>query len=146
MNIPYGMREDIGFREAMEDQRAIYDNEERSFFSAEIYDGHGGKKPAEIAAEMLTPAFLHALDREMKKPAFSRRSEADLLRDTYLEVDAYIVKKHLEAGTCAVQLYNKRPFHSCKYGRFPGNSGHRGRCGRPYPGPQAGRSSRTVPH
>ncbi|MBP1750691.1 MAG: hypothetical protein H6Q52_3230 [Deltaproteobacteria bacterium] len=105
MNIRYGMSEDIGFRTSMEDEHAVYDSEERSFFSAEIYDGHGGRKPARIAAEMLTPAFLHAWDREMKKPARDRRSEADLLREAYLEVDAYIVTKRLKAGTCAVQLY-----------------------------------------
>lgn len=89
----------------MEDQHAVYDSEERAFFSVEIYDGHGGRRPALIAAEMLTPAFLHALNREMKKPAADRRSEADLLRDAYLEVDAYIVKQRLQAGTCVVQLY-----------------------------------------
>lgn len=105
MNIPYGISEDIGFRASMEDEHAIYDREERSFFSAEIYDGHGGRGPALIAAEMLTPAFLHAREMEMKKPVCDRRSEADLLREAYLEVDAYIVKKRLEAGTCAVQFY-----------------------------------------
>lgn len=105
MNIPYGISEDIGFRVSMEDEHAIYDREERSFFSAEIYDGHGGRGPALIAAEMLTPAFLHAWEMEMKKPVCDRRSEADLLREAYLEVDAYIVKKRLEAGTCAVQFY-----------------------------------------
>lgn len=89
----------------MEDEHAVYESEERVFFSAEIYDGHGGKRPALIAAEMLTPAFLHALNMEMKKPEAGRRSEADLLRDAYLEVDSYIVKQRLEAGTCAVQFY-----------------------------------------
>ncbi len=93
MDITYGISEDIGFRASMEDEHAIYERHERSFFSAEIYDGHGGKKPARIAAEMLTPAFLHAWNMEMKKPAADRRSEADLLRDAYLEVDAYIVKQ-----------------------------------------------------
>jgi serine/threonine protein phosphatase PrpC len=105
MGIPYGISEDIGFREAMEDERALYDDEELSFFSAEIYDGHGGRRPAQAAAEMLTPAFLHALKMEMKKLEPDRRRETDLLREAYLEVDAYIAKKRAQAGTCAVQLY-----------------------------------------
>jgi len=105
MDIPFGIREDIGFREAMEDEHAVYDDAEMSFFSAEIYDGHGGKRPAQVAAEMLTPAFLHALKMEMKKPESDRRRETDLLRGAYLEVDAYISTKRAQAGTCAVQLY-----------------------------------------
>ena len=105
MGIPYGISEDIGYREAMEDEHAVYDDTQMSFFSAEIYDGHGGKRPAQVAAEMLTPAFLYALKMEMKKPEPDRRRETDLLRDAYLEVDAYIAKKRARAGTCAVQLY-----------------------------------------
>jgi serine/threonine protein phosphatase PrpC len=105
MNIAYGIYEDVGFRTEMEDEHAIYDNEEIQLFSAEIYDGHGGRRPARVAAEMLTPAFIHASTMEMKKPAGERRTQADLLRQAYLEVDAYIVKQGLEAGTCAVQLY-----------------------------------------
>ena len=104
MHIPYGISENIGFRASMEDEHAIYDYGE-GLFSAEIYDGHGGQKPARIAAEMLTPAFLHALTMEMKKPAAKRRNEAGLLREAYLEVDAFIVRQRLEAGTRAVQLY-----------------------------------------
>ncbi len=105
MNIPYGISDDIGFRDAMEDEHAVYEDAEMSFFSAEIYDGHGGRRPARVAAEMLTPVFLHALKMEMRKPGPGRRSEADLLRKAYLEVDAYIAKKRARAGTCAVQLY-----------------------------------------
>ncbi len=89
----------------MEDEYAVYSFDEIPLFSAEIYDGHGGRKPAQMASEMLTPAFVHAWNRERKKPESDRRRQADLLRDAYLDVDAYIVKKRLEAGTCAVQLY-----------------------------------------
>jgi serine/threonine protein phosphatase PrpC len=105
MNIAYGIYEDVGFRAEMEDEHAVYDNEGRSLFSTEIYDGHGGFRAARAAAEMLTPAFIHILNMEMKKPAGERRTQADLLREAYLEVDAYIVKQGIEAGTCAVQLY-----------------------------------------
>lgn len=108
MIIPYGISDDIGFREVMEDEHAVYDDEAMLFFSAEIYDGHGGSRPARAAAEMLTPAFLHALKMEMKKPGADRRSEAELLREAYLEVDAYITKKRARAGTCAVQFYIRR--------------------------------------
>jgi protein phosphatase 1L len=105
MDIPYGISKDIGYRSAMEDEHAIYDDDEISLFSAEIYDGHGGSRPAQIAAEMLTPGFLHALKMEKKKPETDRRKEVDLLRDAYIEVDHYVVKKQAETGTCAVELY-----------------------------------------
>ncbi|MHB8111190.1 MAG: PP2C family serine/threonine-protein phosphatase [Syntrophorhabdaceae bacterium] len=105
MNISYGITEEKGLRATMEDEHAIYQDETRSFFSAEIYDGHGGRRPASIAAEMLTPAFLHSWKTETQKPARERRHESDILRDAYLMVDEYIVTQRLEAGTCAVQLY-----------------------------------------
>lgn len=89
----------------MEDEHVIYNDDEMSVFSAEIYDGHGGSRPAKMAAEMLTPAFLHALKMEKRKPQADRRDVADLLRDAYLKVDDYVVKKQAETGTCAVELY-----------------------------------------
>ena len=89
----------------MEDEHAVYEDRKRSFFSSEIYDGHGGRRPAQIASEMLTPHFLHAWAMEMGKPAGSRKREADLLREAYLAVDARLVEDRIAAGTCAVQLY-----------------------------------------
>lgn len=89
----------------MEDAHAIYEDREMDLFSAEIYDGHGGKRPAHIAAEMLTPAFIHGWKIEAKKPVHARRREADILRDAYLKVDEYVVSGKWEAGTCAAQLY-----------------------------------------
>lgn len=105
MDISWGISEEIGFRPAMEDEHAFYEDPGRSFLSAEIYDGHGGRQPAQIAAEMLTPWFLHAWAGEMRKPLRERRSEADILREAYLAVDAHIVGRRMQAGTCAVQLY-----------------------------------------
>jgi serine/threonine protein phosphatase PrpC len=98
MEISWGISEEIGFRPTMEDEHAFYEDPARLFFSAEIYDGHGGRQPAQIAAGMLTPWFLHAWARE-------RRAAADILRDAYLAVDAHLVDRRLQAGTCAVQLY-----------------------------------------
>lgn len=89
----------------MEDQHAVYEDPGRVFFSAEIYDGHGGRQPAQIAADMLTPWFLHAWAGELGRPLRERKSEADILREAYLAVDAYIVGRRMQAGTCAVQLY-----------------------------------------
>ncbi len=105
MDIDYGISDEIGWRPAMEDEHAVYEDGKRSFFSAEIYDGHGGRRPARIAAEMLTPSFLHDWAVQMRKPLRDRKGEADILRDAYLSVDRYLVEKGLRAGTCAVQLY-----------------------------------------
>jgi len=105
MEIAYGISDEIGWRPAMEDEHAIYEDWERLFFSAEIYDGHGGRRPAQIAAEMLTPSFLHAWAGELGKPLRERKSEAEILRDAYLAVDAHLVDRRIQAGTCAVQLY-----------------------------------------
>ncbi|OPY04530.1 MAG: Protein phosphatase 2C [Syntrophorhabdus sp. PtaB.Bin184] len=105
MEIPFGISEEIGFRRTMEDEHAVYQDPARSFFSAEIYDGHGGRQPAQIAAEMLTPWFLHALAREPERPPGERRDEAAILREAYLAVDEHLVGRRVQAGTCAVQLY-----------------------------------------
>jgi len=105
MEIFYGISDEIGFRPAMEDEHAIHEDRGCSFFSAEIYDGHGAREPAQIAAQMLTPHFLHAFARELAKPTDVRRTEADLVRDAYLAVDTYLVERRIRAGTCAVQLY-----------------------------------------
>ena len=50
MNITYGISEKAGFRSHMEDTHAIYQDADRKFFAAEIYDGHGGKEAAEITS------------------------------------------------------------------------------------------------
>lgn len=105
MDISWGLSEEIGFRQTMEDEHAIYEDPARAFFSAEIYDGHGGREPATIAAQMLTPWFLHSWSREVGKPPEERKSEAAILREAYLAVDAHIVGRRMQAGTCAVQLY-----------------------------------------
>lgn len=105
MDIDYGISDEIGWRPAMEDEHAIYEDNGRFFFSAEIYDGHGGRRPAQIAAEMLTPSFLHEWAIQIGKPLRERKGEADMLRDAYLAVDKYLVEKGMRAGTCAVQLY-----------------------------------------
>ena len=105
MNIPYGLIEDIGLRDRMEDGHAIYHLPDMEFFSAEIYDGHGGKKAAQVAAEMLTPCFLDLLNKESGKPSENIIKERDLLRQAYLEVDSYIIKTGTESGTTAATFY-----------------------------------------
>ncbi len=105
MDISWGISEEIGFRPTMEDEHAFYEDPSRFFFSAEIYDGHGGRQPAQIAAEMLTPWFLHAWARQEERPLRERRDEADILREAYLAVDEHLVGRRVQAGTCAVQLY-----------------------------------------
>jgi serine/threonine protein phosphatase PrpC len=100
-----GISEDIGCRNAMEDENAIYQNPERGFFSAEVYDGHGGRKAAQVAAEMVTPHFLHSWAREFEKPLKERKSEDELLREAYLAVDNHIFESNIDGGTAAAGIY-----------------------------------------
>ena len=105
MKILIGISEDIGWREEMEDKYAIYQKPEKNFFSAEVYDGHGGKTAARIAAEMLTPHFLHTWAKESEKPLKRRRLEWELIREAYIAVDGYIVERGIESGTTAANFY-----------------------------------------
>jgi len=105
LKIRVGICEDIGHRNAMEDDHAIYQKPETRFFSAEVYDGHGGRKAAQVAAEMVTPHFLHAWSREMEKPLQERESEAELLRNAYLAVDRHIIENGFNSGTTAAGFY-----------------------------------------
>jgi protein phosphatase 1L len=105
MNISYGFIEDIGQRTSMEDAHAFYHVPEKLFFSAEIYDGHGGKRAAQIAAEMLTPCFLRLWKMEAQKPLKERRGESELLRQSYMEVDDHILDTGVESGTTAATFY-----------------------------------------
>jgi serine/threonine protein phosphatase PrpC len=105
MNISYGLVHDIGWRDSMEDEHAIYQIPEKMFFSAEIYDGHGGKSAARIAAETLTPNFLHAWSSDLQKPLREGRSESENLRKAYTDVDKNIVDSGTESGTTAATFY-----------------------------------------
>ena len=89
----------------MEDAHAIYQDADRKFFAAEIYDGHGGKEAAEITSRMLTPYFMHAWGKEFEKPLKDRRNEYELMREAYLNVDAHLVEKAIKSGTTAANLY-----------------------------------------
>ena len=89
----------------MEDEHAIYQIPEKEFFSAEIYDGHGGRRAAQIAAERLTPNFLHAWSRDLQKPSGERLSEVENLRKAYMEVDKGIVDNGTDSGTTAATFY-----------------------------------------
>jgi serine/threonine protein phosphatase PrpC len=104
-NIKVGFTEDIGYRTSMEDSHAVYQNPEKGFFSAEVYDGHGGKKAALAATEMITPHFLHTWARESEKLPGERKYEHDLLRESYLAVDKYLVESKIDSGTTASGLY-----------------------------------------
>lgn len=89
----------------MEDAHAIYQDADRKFFAAEIYDGHGGREAAEIASGMLTPYFMHAWAKESEKPFKDRQNECQLLREAYLSVDAHLVEKGNRSGTTVANLY-----------------------------------------
>jgi serine/threonine protein phosphatase PrpC len=105
MNISYGFIEDIGLRGSMEDAHAIWQISNKMFFSAEIYDGHGGKRAAQIAAEMLTLCFLKLWEKEAEKPLKERHGESELLRQAYVEVDNHIIDVGVESGTTAATFY-----------------------------------------
>jgi len=105
MNILYGFAEDIGYRSTMEDAHTIHVIPEKSFFSAEIYDGHGGKKAAQIAAGMLTNHFLSLWSIELQKVSLDCKKESQILKQSYEEVDNYIVDSGIESGTTAATFY-----------------------------------------
>jgi serine/threonine protein phosphatase PrpC len=105
MDISYAFIEDIGLRNSMEDVHVICEIPEKLFFSAEIYDGHGGKGAAQIAAEMLTPCFLNLWEREIEKPLQKCRGETELLRQAYIEIDEYISDIGEKSGTTAATFY-----------------------------------------
>ncbi len=103
MDIPYGMAETIGFRSEMEDAHAVRDDEGCGVFSAEVCDGHSGSLAAAIAAEMLTPCFLHGEGAACGKTA-GRGFTPEDLRDAYLATDRYIVAR-TTSGTAVGTLY-----------------------------------------
>jgi protein phosphatase 1L len=105
MNITYGIIEKVGCRSLMEDVHAIYQDADRKFFAAEIYDGHGGREAAEITSRMLTPYFMNAWVKEFGKPLKDRRGECELMREAYLSVDAHLVERGIKSGTTAANLY-----------------------------------------
>ncbi len=103
--IQTGVAQNIGKRPTLEDEHAIYSFPDQSFFTAEVYDGHGGREAATVASEMLTPAFLDLWNTEQKALAHKRRSNPELLREAYRAVDDYIAKKHPKTGTTAATFY-----------------------------------------
>ena len=105
MKIYAGISEDRGSRERMEDEYAVYDRPEIDFYSAEVYDGHGGREAAQLASEMLTPHFLNSWFVEMEKPGPDRRPAEDMLREAYLAADEYIAFRKIRGGTATVTLY-----------------------------------------
>ena len=105
MKIGVGISEDIGSRDRMEDEYAIFDRTDVDFFSAEVYDGHGGREAAHLASEMLTPHFLNAWFVELEKSPDHRRPDGDLLREAYIATDEYIAFRKISGGTAAVTLY-----------------------------------------
>jgi serine/threonine protein phosphatase PrpC len=103
MKIPYGLEETIGLRREMEDAHAVWDDAETGIFGAEVYDGHGGRAAAVLAADMLTPFFFSrqkAIWREKDEKGLS----AEALREAYLAADRYIAGR-TESGAASATLY-----------------------------------------
>lgn len=89
----------------MEDEHAIYRDDGREFFAAEIYDGHGGREAARIASQMLTSYFIHAWARDLEKPLRERHRLYDLLRQAYLVVDGHIIESGIKGGTTSANFF-----------------------------------------
>ncbi len=105
MDIPYAISYDMGMRDRMEDEYAIYTRPKKGFFSAEVYDGHGGARAAVIASEMFTPYFLHLWSEELDKEMDTRKPIYKLLREVCIEVDRFIVEKGITSGTTVANFY-----------------------------------------
>jgi protein phosphatase 1L len=105
MDILYGISTETGWRSSMEDERAIYLDDGREFFAAEIYDGHGGREAARIASRMLTPYFMHAWAKDLEKSLKERQNLYELLRQAYLAVDSHIVENNIQGGTTAANFF-----------------------------------------
>jgi len=106
MRITYGESETIGYREQMEDASVIWDLDQSGLFAAEVYDGHGGRGAARVAAGTMTP-HLRSLLRQVKEGSRESCPCCELVRETYLAVDSFIVGKGLEAGAAAATLHIK---------------------------------------
>ena len=104
MNISYGIAETIGLRKEMEDAHSVRDDEGCGVFSAEVCDGHAGSLAARIAAEMLTPCFLHGEGAACEKTG-GRGFTPEDLRDAYLAIDRYIVAQQTTSGAAVATLY-----------------------------------------
>ncbi|MCX7965689.1 MAG: hypothetical protein N2596_03590, partial [Syntrophorhabdaceae bacterium] len=105
MDVKIGIASDIGYRDSMEDEYAIYEREKIYFLSAEVYDGHNGKRAAIISSEMITPYFLHLISEEMQKSVPNYVKFPNFIREACLKVDEFIVNKGIMAGTTVANFY-----------------------------------------
>ena len=103
--IDVGISEDTGYRSSMEDEHAVYRRPTLQFFSAEVYDGHGGRRASQVAAEMITPHFLHTWNRESEKTLSDQLPLSLFLRDAYVAVDNHLLRESVESGTTGAGLY-----------------------------------------
>jgi serine/threonine protein phosphatase PrpC len=106
VDIRYGVAEDIGLRDAMEDSYAIWDMA-TEFFGAEVFDGHAGNSAATLAAEFLMLYFLSEYRHTREDAAVPRRPVPELIREAYLATDRYIVGRGVESGTAAATIRAK---------------------------------------
>ncbi|XP_043723978.1 probable protein phosphatase 2C 25 [Telopea speciosissima] len=87
-----------GRREAMEDRySAVFDlqgDPRQAFFG--IFDGHGGAKAAEFAAENMGQNIMGELTRR------EGNKIEDAVKNGYLTTDSEFLKEEIHAGTCCV--------------------------------------------
>ncbi|XP_043723981.1 probable protein phosphatase 2C 25 [Telopea speciosissima] len=87
-----------GRREAMEDRySAVFDlqgDPKQAFFG--IFDGHGGAKAAEFAAENMDKNIMGELRRR------GGNEIEDVIKNGYLTTDSEFLKEEIHGGTCCV--------------------------------------------
>ncbi|XP_052180278.1 probable protein phosphatase 2C 25 [Diospyros lotus] len=87
-----------GRREAMEDRYSAVVNlqgdPKQAFFG--IFDGHGGAKAAEFAAEKLDKNILHEVERRDEKEI------EEAVKHGYLKTDSEFLREEFRGGSCCV--------------------------------------------
>lgn len=107
MDIPYGVSETIGSRDRMEDATALWMPEGDGLFAAEIYDGHGGRRAASLAAALMTPCLRSLLRKEGEAGREGSHQCVRLVREAYLAVDGRILEEGIDEGAAAATLHIK---------------------------------------
>ena len=88
-----------GRKKAMEDRFSasveLQGNSKQAFFG--VFDGHGGAKAAEFAAQKLRRNILDEVDRKRDKTMIK-----EAVKQGYLKTDAEFLKQDVAGGTCCV--------------------------------------------
>ncbi len=124
LTLSWGLSARQGDRDYMEDTYAavtnfetpgFMDNAKKSFFA--IFDGHGGKQAAEIAAGSMYTTFKDILNATQAREGFA--SNTQCLQDAFFAVDNLIELTDTDSGSTAVVAYI---LGDCAYIAWAGDS------------------------